>query len=216
MYTHDFISEHQIIDRYVMDKLSEEERSRFEDHFLSCNECTDALELAQSFREGLKKVAAAEVERVVKTSFMARLLGARMMRTTTALLAAAVFFLAFQPNPDSGQSFGAVAPGQSHTLDMIMRGDEDGERLKKVKPGDMLSQPIEPGLGYRQYRAHLRSEDGTTLNTYAYQGERAILDVPVQWDGPKNTGPYKLVIEGAEPGSNFELYATYPFELEQR
>jgi anti-sigma factor RsiW len=61
---HAYIEEHQIADRYVQGTLPEAERERFEDHYLSCQECLDRLELAESVQRGFQRMAAQDLERL--------------------------------------------------------------------------------------------------------------------------------------------------------
>jgi hypothetical protein len=60
---HSYIEEHNIADRYLLDKLSAQERMRFEEHFKSCVQCLDRLEIIDGLRLGLRTVAAKEVWR---------------------------------------------------------------------------------------------------------------------------------------------------------
>jgi len=61
---HTDIEEQQIVDRYVMGKLPAEEAERFEEHFLSCPECLDRLELAESMQRGFKRAASEDAARI--------------------------------------------------------------------------------------------------------------------------------------------------------
>src|SRR5262245_49931950 len=60
---HIFIEEHNIADLYLLGKLSDEERSRFEEHFIDCQECLERLETTDSFLDGLKRLAIEEAVR---------------------------------------------------------------------------------------------------------------------------------------------------------
>ena len=51
---HAYIEEHNIADRYLMGKLSDDGRARFEEHFMGCAECLDRLETADEFRAALR------------------------------------------------------------------------------------------------------------------------------------------------------------------
>jgi hypothetical protein len=54
---HDYIEEYQVAERYVMGTLPEEEVERFEDHYFSCPECQERIEIARSMRRGFQRVA---------------------------------------------------------------------------------------------------------------------------------------------------------------
>ena len=57
MLDHATIEEEQIAERYVMGKLPPDEATLFEEHYLSCPECLDRLELAESMERGFKRAA---------------------------------------------------------------------------------------------------------------------------------------------------------------
>src|SRR5215813_11948970 len=60
---HPFIDEHNIADLYLLGKLADEERNRFEEHFIDCPECLERLETTDSFLDGLKHLAIEEAVR---------------------------------------------------------------------------------------------------------------------------------------------------------
>jgi hypothetical protein len=61
---HATIEEQQIVDRYVMGTLPPVEAARFEEHYLSCPECLDRLELAEAELRGFKRAAAQDTARL--------------------------------------------------------------------------------------------------------------------------------------------------------
>lgn len=93
MLDHATIEEEQIAERYVMGKLPPDEATLFEEHYLSCPECLDRLELAESMERGFKRAAGQEAARVAATrqlalvAWLARLGRSRQL---AALLAAVV------------------------------------------------------------------------------------------------------------------------------
>ena len=52
-----YIAENQIIERYLMDKLTPDERDEFEQFYLSDQQTLDELELAKQFYEGIKTLS---------------------------------------------------------------------------------------------------------------------------------------------------------------
>lgn len=58
---HDYIEQRQVIEEYVMGRLPEAEAARFEDHYLTCEECVRRLDLAERFQRGFRDVAANEL-----------------------------------------------------------------------------------------------------------------------------------------------------------
>jgi len=61
---HAEIEEQQIVDRYVRGTLPAEEVARFEEHYLSCQDCLDQLDLAESMSRGFKRAAGQDAVRV--------------------------------------------------------------------------------------------------------------------------------------------------------
>jgi Putative zinc-finger len=55
---HTGIDDQQTAERYVLGRLSEEERLRFEEHFLDCPRCLDSIEAVEGLRAALKDVSA--------------------------------------------------------------------------------------------------------------------------------------------------------------
>ena len=58
---HDYIEQHQVIEEYVRGRLPDAEATRFEDHYLTCEECLRRLDLAERFQTGFRDVAAEEL-----------------------------------------------------------------------------------------------------------------------------------------------------------
>jgi hypothetical protein len=96
---HTDVEEQNVFDRYVMGKLSAAEAERFEEHYLSCPECLDRLELAESMQRGFKRAAGQDAARMATArqltlvAWLSRLGRSRQL----AVLAMAVFVLAVLP-----------------------------------------------------------------------------------------------------------------------
>jgi len=94
---HHHIEEQNIPDRYLMGKLSDEERAGFEEHFIDCRECLDRLETTEDFRGALRAVAAEDAARgyaqVGVLALIARLSRARR----AALMLGAILLLTALP-----------------------------------------------------------------------------------------------------------------------
>jgi hypothetical protein len=58
---HTYIAEHGLVERYHRGLLPPEEEASFEEHFVTCAECMEQLELARGFRKGLKTAVAEDV-----------------------------------------------------------------------------------------------------------------------------------------------------------
>jgi Putative zinc-finger len=56
---HTYIDDQQIAERYLLGRLSPEEREAFEEHTMVCADCLERLELAAGLRSGLQQTAVA-------------------------------------------------------------------------------------------------------------------------------------------------------------
>lgn len=92
---HSKVEEQQIAERYVMGRLPEEEAARFEEHYLTCDECLDRLQLAERFHHALRSAAAEDTTRVTAMGFFASL--ARLAAWQRSLLVAVLLFAILIP-----------------------------------------------------------------------------------------------------------------------
>jgi hypothetical protein len=60
---HAYVEEHDLVESYLKDRLSESEREAFEAHYFACATCLERLETASDFREGMLQVAAEDTAR---------------------------------------------------------------------------------------------------------------------------------------------------------
>ncbi|MCP4658045.1 MAG: zf-HC2 domain-containing protein, partial [bacterium] len=90
--THTEIDRHDVVERYVAGKLSADDEARFEEHYLDCPACTQAIEDAERLHRGLAMVAAQDL--VVRRSIFT----AAVLRTGRgAMLAAALLVVLLLP-----------------------------------------------------------------------------------------------------------------------
>ncbi|MBW8876203.1 MAG: zf-HC2 domain-containing protein [Acidobacteria bacterium] len=68
---HAYIEDNQIADRYVMGTLPPEEVERFENHYLSCPECLDRLDLVEPLQRGFKRMAGQDAAKLAATRQLA-------------------------------------------------------------------------------------------------------------------------------------------------
>lgn len=96
---HTYIEEQQIAERYVRGTLPAGEAERFEEHYLSCPECLDRLDLTESMQRGFKRAAGQDAARqaaarqLALVAWLARLGRSRQM----AVLAMGLLVLAVLP-----------------------------------------------------------------------------------------------------------------------
>ncbi len=95
---HSYIEEHNIAEHYLLDKLSAQERMRFEEHLKNCVQCVNLLEVIGGLRMGLQIVAAKEIGRrraYVEAGLLAWI--ARLSRAKQAVLLTGVILLIAAP-----------------------------------------------------------------------------------------------------------------------
>jgi len=95
---HEYIEEHQVADRYAMGTLPAAEAERFEEHYLSCPECLDRLELAESMQRGFRRMASEDAERLAAARQLAVVAWlARLGSRRQAAILSFLFVLAVLP-----------------------------------------------------------------------------------------------------------------------
>jgi Putative zinc-finger len=95
---HSYIEENNIAELYLLDKLSAQERTSFEEHLKKCVRCVNLLEVVGGLRMGLQIVAAKEIGRrraYVEAGLLAWI--ARLSRAKQAVLLAGVILLIAAP-----------------------------------------------------------------------------------------------------------------------
>jgi len=120
---HATIEEQQIVDRYVAGTLPAEEMEGFENHYLSCPECLDRLELAESLQRGFKRMAGQNAtvldttRQLAVVAWLARLGRSQQAAVlATALLALAILpaGLAWRGFAEHGQELAKVRTTLEH------------------------------------------------------------------------------------------------------
>ncbi len=96
---HTYVEEHDLLEAYLAERLSAEERDSFEAHYFSCETCLERLEAAEGLREGMRRVAAEDLAQAVavraQLGFLAGL--AALSRRHRFALAGAFLLLAALP-----------------------------------------------------------------------------------------------------------------------
>jgi len=217
---HREIEERQIVERYLAGRLGGEEEERFEEHYLSCSECLDQLELSQAFRDGIRHAAtedALKTEAAGRLGWAAWLARAARSPRTGGLLAAALIVLVVslgltlarlgalreRTSELAGRLAEAHAP-QANTL-VLPLSPERGAAGEP--PSARLRLPAEPGwvvlalelddAAYPSYRVSLTRADGESL----WSGEgltpapRDVLTVSLH-SSSLDAGDHEVRVEG--------------------
>lgn len=118
---HEQIENEHVVDRYLQGKLTPEEADRFEEHYLSCQECLDGLGRAEKMSRGFKRAVAEDAARLAvvrQAGFLAVL--ARLGRSRQAGLAlAALFVVLLLPGLLAYREFGRLGRELDRTREAL-------------------------------------------------------------------------------------------------
>lgn len=151
---HTYVEENQIADRYVMGALPADEAERFENHYLSCPECLDRLELTESVQRGFKRMAGqdaanlAAAHQLAVVAWLARLGRGRQ----AGVLLSALLVLAVLPTGFAIRSTTQLAQAHS-TLKQerqrvanagTLQAELDHEREARTRAEEQAAQALLP------------------------------------------------------------------------
>jgi len=96
---HAYAEEHDLVEAYLAERLSESEREAFEAHYFNCETCLERLETANDFREGMRQVAAEDIAQAAAAHVQIGLLAglAALSRRHRLALAGILLLLAALP-----------------------------------------------------------------------------------------------------------------------
>ncbi len=96
---HSYAEEHDLVEAYLAERLSESEREAFEAHYFDCATCLERLETASDFREGMRQVAAEDIAQAAAAHVQLGLLAslAALSRRHRLALAGILLLLAALP-----------------------------------------------------------------------------------------------------------------------
>ncbi len=231
---HVTIEEENVVERYLMGHLAAAEATRFEEHYLDCQECLDKLELSKRLYQGLKDVAAEEGTRLAGSALLAWLL--RRGRALQAGLAVALLALAILPSAIllprtsrlageqerlAGELARALAPqlrSPTYALSPVrsVPGEEPNIRvtLGSTPEWVVLALGLPPSAKPADYRVRLRQAEGEPL----WQSGPLVpdasglvaLSVHSSWLEAMN---YVVELDVLTPGGGSESSARFTFQV---
>jgi hypothetical protein len=227
-------------ERYVLGELPRDLREQYEEHFFSCIECAEELNLAAAFVENSRaamgseptmppvRLPVAAAQRPATNGWFGAFLRPSFAVPVFAALLLLVAYQTFLVIPrlkgTAMQSVGALASAAPQTLasfSLITADSRGGEPLTvSVAPGQPFSLyfDVPPDGHYSSYSCVFENSAGMTefsLNISAEQAKNAVqLLIPSSSLG---TGKHVLVVRGlgtqdGTAGSGTEV-ARYPFTL---
>ncbi len=212
MYDKEKIRENNLADRYVMGALSDEEKARFEAHFLNDPECLEELELAQSFQRDLRKATVEDaMGAAVQRSVLAMLLGAGVMRTLAASMAIVAVVALSLLLQRSQQLDMARQPSLLASLVLeSQRSAGEPNEVSLTQSGIALDLPVSTS-GQTLFRVAIHDAAGDLV----WQGEQVNAGDKVSLALGRESleeGDYRVTLERRNEGS-FEIYGEYRFRI---
>jgi len=215
---HAYIEDNQIVDRYLMGRLPEDEAERFADHSLGCQRCLDDLALAERMQRGMRRAAVEDAYRGALLAWWAR---AGALRWAALAVAAAVVALPFWlvlRGPGDAAGNGPLANAAVMRLSPL-RGPDDRA------PAARLSLPERPamqvfalevdGVSADLLRVSLiRGEetlwrsDEATLNA----ADEVMISVPTAY---LDSGEYRFRVDQTQADGQWRTIAEFPFRAQR-
>jgi hypothetical protein len=217
---HEDTRDRNLADLYLADELSAEEKAAFEEHFFDCQECLEELEIARSFRQGMKDGATIKATSGKWRVFLAFAAGVIVTLALAALLKRTPDFpeqqqLAAerQKNAELQKELAlAAAPQTDIDIYPLNVARESGAvsqlRLPAARRMFVLMLDRQPDPSYRRYRAKLSAGDRVIWTREGIEpGARATFAIALPSD-LFAAGDYFLDFEG-DSGSGFVRMARY-------
>lgn len=201
----EYISEHNVIERYLSGRLTDEERGAFEERCLWCSETLRELEVAERLREGLRDVDMSRGTAPARGPLTRWLFSPQWAAAASVMLVVSLgttgWLLTRMASPVP-----ALATTQVYSIEMT-RGGDAPSTVVRVGPDDhWVVLLVYPELGrHERYRAELyRSGEAQQLwqasDIPHGTAESLALTLPAELLSP---GDYRLGVVGlndAAPG----------------
>lgn len=131
----EYISEHNVVERYLSGRLTEEELAAFEERCLWDQEVLDELEVIERLREGLQDQGQVKAPATGRGPLARWLLSPQWAAAASVMLVVSLattgrLLLTQAPGPDSG-----LATARVYSIEMT-RGEEEPAAVVRVGPAD--------------------------------------------------------------------------------
>lgn len=191
-FEHDEIEAHQLVELYVLGRLTAPEAERFEAHFVGCQQCLDELEAAERLAGGIKVLArpTADPSLAAPAGSPSRFFRFSRSRLFTALAAGLI---------------AALLPGGFALLRMRALGHEVASLRSAAAEAQTRVQTLENEIARREVESATGRERETRLNEALAAATRPQPNVPLVFLGPvragsNNEAPAHRLVLPAPPG----------------
>ncbi len=227
---HHEIEEQQVVERYLSGTLPAEATAQFEEHYLTCQECLDRLELGERFDRALKGVAAEGATAAARVGILAAL--ARLSRSRQAsVVLAAVLVLVILPigllvrqvgrlDRELDRATGAAVRINTHVLRLSPERSAPGGRepvhritLSSAPEWIVLELEIE-APEYAAYQATLVGPDAAVAWQRAGLEPNYLDALVLSLHSPSlEAGDYRLLLTGMPPQGDSVPVASFSFRV---
>lgn len=221
---HRYIQEHNVIDRYLMDRLADDELPDFEAHFVDCPQCRDLLDETRDFRDALRRSAVVELDGRATDSPASKPAGYRFLAMAAMLCIAVLgtfagsYLLSIRPlqnrlqelsQPQTDVPQFLLSQSRGEALPMEIRLDQGSSRvtLSLEIDGDPLIESYSVRLLSGQ--DSVWSGDGLHLNVL----DLLSITFPASLLTP---GEYRLEVTGSASDGRSVRVGVFPFRANRR
>jgi hypothetical protein len=198
---HDYAVEQDVASRYLGGGLAPDERAAFEEHFVDCQECLDALESADELQRGLRSVAAREAlnegRRPVQRlrSWRGALMSAAGIAAAVAIAVGAVDFVRTRRELTRVSRVATELTSQSDRAESLVRSlSERVRQLENAPPAVAAAAPgrsSAPVFALTTVRAGATS---TPPNRVVLSGAPEWIVLSLELDDPAAVGRYRATL----------------------
>ncbi|MEM7351073.1 MAG: hypothetical protein AAF657_09725 [Acidobacteriota bacterium] len=208
---HQYIEDHQVLDRYLMNQLTPDEAVEFEQHYIHCSSCLEQLEVGEKFQHGLRRAAAKDAMQWIfaeRLGLLARLGRSRHAGLIAALTVAAVALPIYWAHQNATRAGDEIKETQ---LAMERLAQQEAEQRQKVEALEAQLAGL-PGTASRP-RSILEplANLGIAYLTPVRDASFSDPSPPKVVYPPQNPGSMVLLLEIGDPD-----YASYRATLSQQ
>jgi anti-sigma factor RsiW len=194
---HDIIDRDAIVDRYVRGDLDEHELLRFEEHFSTCAQCMNQIELAEAFMRDYRM--AFKAGWIEPTAPAAKRKG---YAPWIGLAIAAALLLVLSPR------FFQAGPTVAWQLEADVTRSSDIRSFDLPQSGERVVLRLQVSAPF--YRATLIDAHGERLAASEGQGQQVVELPPTKL----KAGRYQVDLEISQDGVTWSYEGEYPFMVE--
>ena len=206
---HKYIQDNQLVERYLQDKLTDEEKVAFEEHYLSNPETLAELELAEKMQDGLKGLEESDFfEPTATSSWFNRVFLSPQYAAAASILL--VFSLGATGTLYRQLQTDAVFGGTQVIPIMSVRSSSQGQAASLItikRTNDWIVLLLDPGMEtYPRYRALVARVNGKDPDTIwqlddLQPGYEDMLAVGLP-GAVLQPGEYEIRLSGASPATS--------------